>query len=59
MPYRRGAAHMKSRVLNISLWFLFAIGLALATSPVWQRAVYGFNPTFDEIVRTAVCRPAP
>jgi hypothetical protein len=45
-----------SKAINTSIWLVFALGLVLATSPVWQRAVYGFNPTLDEFLKIALCR---
>jgi hypothetical protein len=45
-----------SKAVNISMWLVFALGLVLATSPVWQRPVYGFNPTLDELLKIALCR---
>jgi hypothetical protein len=45
-----------NRPLNIGMWVLFGLGLLLATAPVWQRAVYGFNPTFDQLLQLALCR---
>lgn len=47
---------MMSKPMNISIWLVFALGLVLATAPVWQRAVYGFDPTLDELVKIALCR---
>ena len=45
-----------SKVANVRMWLVFAVGLVLATSPVWQRAVYGFNPTLDQLLKVALCR---
>jgi hypothetical protein len=45
-----------SRKLNISMWLLFGLGVLLATAPVWQRAVYGFDPTLDQLLQLALCR---
>jgi len=45
-----------SKAVNVSMWLVFAIGLVLATSPVWQRVVYGFDPTLDQLLKIAVCR---
>jgi hypothetical protein len=44
--------------VNGLLWVAFALGIVLATTPVWQRAVYGFNPTLDELLRVALCQRA-
>ncbi len=30
---------------------LFAIGLILATSPIWRLWLLGFNPTLDEVLQ--------
>ena len=45
-------------IINGLLWIAFALGIVLATTPVWQRAVYGFNPTLDELLRVAMCQRA-
>jgi hypothetical protein len=46
-------------LIDLSLWVAFAFAIVLATSPVWQRTVYGFNPTLDELLRVALCQRAP
>lgn len=45
-----------NRSVNIAIWAFFFAGLVLATAPVWQRAVYGFNPTLDQLLEVALCR---
>jgi hypothetical protein len=45
-------------IINGLGWVAFAVGIVLATAPVWQRAVYGFNPTLDELLRVALCQQA-
>jgi hypothetical protein len=34
-----------------AMYSLFAVGLALATFPVWRLWLFGFNPTLDELLR--------
>lgn len=43
-------------MINGLMWGAFALALVVTTAPVWQRAVYGFNPTLDELLRVALCR---
>lgn len=38
------------------IWAAFACALILATAPVWQQLVFGFNPSLDEILALAACR---
>lgn len=45
------------RALTPLIWVLFGLAVVAATAPVWQRAVYGFNPPLDEILRLTICRP--
>jgi len=45
------------RALTPLIWVLFGLAVVAATGPVWQRTVYGFNPTLDEILRLTICRP--
>lgn len=45
------------RTLTPLIWLLFGLAVLAATAPVWQRAVYGFNPTLDELLRLTICRP--
>ncbi len=45
-------------MINGLMWGAFALALVVATAPVWQRAVYGFNPTLDDLLRVALCRAA-
>ena len=45
----------KQAVTNALVWSAFALALVVATSPIWQRAVYGFNPTLDDVLRVALC----
>jgi hypothetical protein len=33
------------------MYLLFALGLVLATAPLWRLALFGFNPTLDELLR--------
>jgi hypothetical protein len=46
----------RQSIINGLIWGGFAVALMIATAPVWQRAVYGFNPTLDEVLRVALCR---
>ena len=46
----------KHAVTTALVWSGFALALVVATAPVWQRAVYGFNPTLDDLLRVALCR---
>jgi hypothetical protein len=46
----------KQSVINGLVWTGFAFALIMATAPVWQRAVNGFNPTLDDLLRVALCR---
>ena len=43
-------------VINGLIWSAFALALVVATVPVWQRAIYGLNPTLDDLLRVALCR---
>jgi len=45
------------RAVTPLIWILFGLAVLAATAPVWQRAVYGFNPTLDEVLRLTLCRP--
>ena len=44
------------RLTHALIWSAFALAVIVATAPVWQRAVYGFNPTFDDVLRVALCK---
>lgn len=46
----------KQSVINGLVWIGFTLALVVATAPVWQRAVYGFNPTLSDLLRVALCR---
>lgn len=49
--------HMAAREAhNALIWSLFAGLLLLATAPVWGQALYGFNPTIDQLLEIAICR---
>ena len=43
-------------MINALVWSAFALALVVVTAPVWQRAIYGFNPTLDDLLRVALCR---
>ena len=32
-------------------WAGLALGLLLATEPVWRLALFGFDPTLDDLLR--------
>jgi hypothetical protein len=34
----------------------FAGAVVLPTAPVWQRAIFGFNPTLDQVLSIVACR---
>jgi hypothetical protein len=34
-----------------AMYSLFAIGLVLATSPIWRLWLFSFNPTLDDLLR--------
>jgi hypothetical protein len=32
-------------------YLLLALGLVLATAPLWRLALFGFSPTLDDLLR--------
>ena len=46
---------MDRRVHNGIIWSAFAAALLLATAPVWRLWVFGFNPTFDQLLQLSIC----
>ena len=46
------------KALIIRNWIVptaFAGAVILATSPLWQRLLFGFDPTLDELLKLAMC----
>ena len=43
------------RAANAMVWTAFALGVLLATAPVWRHAVFGFNPNFDQLLQLSIC----
>jgi len=39
------------RLRNGCVWLLFGAGVVVATSPVWRRLAFGFNPTLDQALQ--------
>jgi hypothetical protein len=48
-------AGRKERAVNRLVWAGFALGVVVATAPVWQRMVLGYNPTLAEVLSIALC----
>jgi hypothetical protein len=48
-------AGRKERAVNRLVWAGFALGVVVATAPVWQRMVLGYNPTLEEVLSIALC----
>ncbi len=46
---------MSVRRADALVWAFFASAVVLATAPVWRHAVFGFNPTFDELLQLSIC----
>ncbi|AHB47699.1 hypothetical protein W911_03595 [Hyphomicrobium nitrativorans NL23] len=42
---------------NEMIWLLFGFGALLATAPVWRLAIYGYNPSVDELLRVICMVP--
>jgi hypothetical protein len=40
-----------AQVRNGLIWLAFALALVLATKPVWGFWVFGFNPSFEDLLR--------
>lgn len=40
------------------VWSAFGLLAALATAPVWRLAVFGFNPTLDDLL-AFTCSSSP
>ncbi len=36
--------------LNIIIWATFAVATVWATNPIWSYAIFGFNPTLDDLL---------
>ncbi len=34
---------------------LFVAAIVLATAPVWRFLLFGFNPTIDMLLQSAIC----
>jgi hypothetical protein len=47
----------RQRLRDGAAWLAFTLALVLATAPVWQRTIYGFHPTLDQLLRI-VCSPS-
>lgn len=43
------------RAKNAVIWSAFAIAVVIATAPVWRYTVFGFNPTFDQLLQLSIC----
>jgi hypothetical protein len=50
--------HSRSGWRSGLIWLAFAGAVVLTTAPVWQRAIFGFNPTLDQLSSILVCRAA-
>ena len=46
----------KQSVINGLVRSAFVLATVAATAPMWQRAIYGLNPTLDDLLRVALCR---
>jgi hypothetical protein len=44
-----------ARLRNGAIWIGFGLAVVLATSPVWSQLAFGFNPTFDQLLRLSTC----
>jgi hypothetical protein len=36
--------------LTIFIWAAFAVATIWATKPIWSYAIFGFNPTLDDLL---------
>ena len=41
------------------IWTAFAAAAVLAAAPVWQRALFGFSPTLDQMLSIVACSSQP
>jgi hypothetical protein len=56
----RRDAEGRSRTLpvpNGMVWLLFGFGVVMATAPLWRLAIYGFDPSVDELLRIICMAP--
>jgi len=47
----------RPRIWNGVTWLAFATGLVLATAPVWNRLLFGFDPTLDQLLGVICMAP--